>query len=207
VRRSVLATVWPESRAPFAITGIQLSAGQEPILRQQFPIDQLGQEPDLDIRASIINYANVTITRTGDERNPNFDHTVYRMAQPKPISSASRILVADNEPQVRKLFCRKLKSAGYTVSEAGSGGKTLDLLRSTRFDVLVLDLDMPGADGFDVLKVVRSEMPHLRVLVVSVKRELLEAAEWFGAVAAIDKVSAPERLVTTVSRLSGDSLR
>jgi CheY-like chemotaxis protein len=129
------------------------------------------------------------------------------MAQPKPISSASRILVADNEPQVRKLFSRKLKSAGYTVSEAGSGGKTLDLLRSTRFDVLVLDLDMPGADGFDVLKVVRSEMPHLRVLVVSVKRELLEAAEWFGAVAAIDKVSAPERLVMTVSRLSGDSLR
>jgi two-component system OmpR family response regulator len=120
-------------------------------------------------------------------------------------SSTPRILVADNEPQVRKLFVRKLKSAGYAVSEAGSGRKTLDLLHSTRFDVLVLDLDISGDDSFDVLKVVRSDMPHIRVLVISAKHELLEAAEWFGAVAAIDKVSAPDRLVMTVRLLLGDS--
>jgi two-component system OmpR family response regulator len=129
------------------------------------------------------------------------------MPQPKPTPSATRILVADNEPQVCRLFARKLRLAGYAVSEAGSGTKALDLLRSARFDVLVLDLDMPGADSFDVLKEVRSEMPHLRVLAVSVRRELLEAAEWFGAVSAIDKVSAPDRLVMTVKRLAGDSTR
>jgi DNA-binding NarL/FixJ family response regulator len=68
-----------------------------------------------------------------------------------------------------------------------------------------LDLDMPSADGFEVLKAVRSEMPHLRVLVISMKCEFLEAAAWFGAVAAIDKPSAPDRLVMTVRRLLGDS--
>ena len=208
----------------------RVSAAMRPILRQEFPIDpcgNLGQEPrpcgfvrpqfplpktwslgafeHLDIRAFIINYADATITRTGDEGNPNLRHTVYRMAQPKPTSSTSRILLADNEPQVRKIFARKLKSAGCAVSEAGSGRKTLDLLRSTHFDVLVLDLDMPSADGFEVLKAVRSEMPHLRVLVISMKREFLEAAAWFGAVAAIDKPSAPDRLVMTVRRLLGDS--
>jgi len=130
---------------------------------------------------------------------------VYRVAQPKMIPSTARILVANNEPQVRTLFARKLKLAGYAVSEAGSGRKTLDLLRGARFDVLVLDLDIPGADSFEVLKIVRSDMPHLRVLVISAKRELLEAAEWFGAVAAIDKVSAPDRLLTTVRLLLGDS--
>ena len=160
----------------------------------------------LDLRVSIINYFDSTITKTGDERNPHLHHTVYLMAQPKPTSSASRILVADNEPEVRKEFASKLKSAGYAVAEASSGRKTLDLLHSARFDVLVLDLDMPGADGFDVLKEVRSDMPHLRVLVISVKRDLLEAAEWFGAVAAIDKVSAPDRLVTIVKRLVGDTI-
>jgi two-component system OmpR family response regulator len=99
----------------------------------------------------------------------------------------------------------KLKSAGYTVSEAGSGRKALDVLRSKCFQVLVLDLDMPDTDSFEVLKAVRSEMPHVRVLVISVKHELLEAAEWFGAVAAIEEVSAPDLLVKTVSRLLGES--
>ncbi len=127
------------------------------------------------------------------------------MAQAKATSSIiPRVLVADNQPQVRKLLVGKLKSAGYTVGEAGSGPKTLDVLRSTRFQVLVLDLDMPGADGFDVLKAVRSDMPHLRVLVISVRRELLQAAEWFGAVAAIEKVSAPGLLVKAVGRLMGE---
>jgi DNA-binding NtrC family response regulator len=131
-------------------------------------------------------------------------HTVYRMAQAKPTSSTSRVLVADNEPQVRRLLVGKLKTAGYTVSEAGSGQKTLEVLRGTCFQVLVLDLDMPDAGSFEVLKAVRSEMPHLRVLVISVKRELLDAAEWFGAVAAIDKVNAPDLLLKTVRRLLGE---
>jgi two-component system response regulator ResD len=129
------------------------------------------------------------------------------MAQPKATTSTSRVLAAANEPEIRKLLVGKLKSAGYTVSEAASGRKTLDVLHTKRFQVLVLDLDMPGADGFDVLKAVRSEMPHLRVLVISVRSELLAAAEWFGAVAAIDKVSTPDLLVKTVRRLLGESLK
>jgi CheY-like chemotaxis protein len=127
------------------------------------------------------------------------------MAQPKATLSISRVLVADDSLAVRRRLVGKLKAAGYNVSEAGSGRKTLDILRSKCFHVLVLNLDMPGADGFDVLKAVRSEMPHLRVLVISVKHELLEAAEWFGAVAAIDKASASNLLVKTVGRLLGES--
>jgi DNA-binding NtrC family response regulator len=123
----------------------------------------------------------------------------------QPTSSTSRVLVVDDQPQVRKLLAGKLKSAGYTVSEAGSDLQTLDVLRSKCFHVLVLDLDMSDAGGFEVLKTVRSEMPHLRVLVISVQPELLEAAEWFGAVAAVDKVSAPDLLVKTVRRLLGES--
>jgi DNA-binding NtrC family response regulator len=127
------------------------------------------------------------------------------MAQPKATSSISRVLVADSKPQVRRRLVGKLQSAGYTVSEAGSGRKALDTLRTKCFHVLVLDLDMAGGDSFDLLKAVRSEMPHLRVLVISVKHELLDAAEWFGAVAAIDKVKVPDLLVKTVGRLLGES--
>jgi len=127
--------------------------------------------------------------------------------QPKPALTASRILVADDDFQVRRLFATKLKEAGYSVSETSSGRQALDILRSKRFQALVLDLDMPDTDGFDVLKAVRSEMPHLRVLVVSgyMQGQLLRAAEWFGAQGAIDKLSAPDTLIETMHRLLGDS--
>jgi CheY-like chemotaxis protein len=127
------------------------------------------------------------------------------MAEPKPTMITPRVLVADNKPEVRKLLVGKLKSAGYTVSESGSGRKTLNLLRSTFCHVLVLDLDMPGAGGFGMLKLIRAEMPHLRVLVISAKRELLDAAEWFGAAASVEEESAPDLLVRKVKRLLGNS--
>jgi len=95
--------------------------------------------------------------------------------------------------------------AGYAVTESGSCEKTLDLLRGARFDVLVLGIEMSVDGCFDVLKEVRSELPHLRVLAISVRRELLEAAQWFGAAAVIDKASAPDRLLMTVKRLLGDT--
>jgi CheY-like chemotaxis protein len=163
------------------------------------------QRLDGNIRVSIINCADSTITQTGDERNPKLHHTKLPTGSTEMISSTARVLVANNEPQVRKLFVRKLKLAGYVVSEASTGRKTLEVLQSARFDVLVLDLDIPGDDSLDVLKVVRADMPHLRVLVISSRRQLLEAAGWFGAVAAIDKVGAPDRLVTMVKLLVGDS--
>src|SRR5947209_611255 len=100
------------------------------------------------------------------------------MTARRPVRPA-RILVADDDPQVRKLFARKLRSAGYSVTEAKTGDETLATLRHSRFRLVVLDLDMPGTDGFEVLKTARTEWPHLRVLVVSgfMKGALLEAAE------------------------------
>jgi len=120
--------------------------------------------------------------------------------------SITRILVADGDPHVRRLFARKLRYAGYQVNAVKSGGEALRLLRAMCYRLLVLNLDMPGIDGFDVLKAVRSELPHVQVLVVSGYRQsaLLEAAEFLGARLALDKASAPRLLVETARRLLGD---
>jgi CheY-like chemotaxis protein len=118
----------------------------------------------------------------------------------------SSILVADDDPQVRQLFVKQLIAAGYEVHAAKSGEHTLAALRAAVFDLLVLDLNMPGTDGFEVLKQVRIEFPHIRVLVISgyMKGALLEAAEWFGAAATLEKGAAPEQLLQNVKRLLGD---
>jgi len=119
----------------------------------------------------------------------------------------SRILVAEDQPRMRKLFARKLRSAGYLVSETNSGEEAISLLRDLRARLLVLDLDIPDTDGFGVLRTVRSHFPHLQVLVVSGYKQgvLLEAAECLGARSTLKKTSAPQMLVGEARKLLGDA--
>jgi two-component system OmpR family response regulator len=100
-----------------------------------------------------------------------------------------------------------LQTVGYAVKGVDSGEAILKALHSSRFDLLVLDLDMPDLDGFAVLKQVRSELPHIRVLVVSefLQGALLEAATWFGAASTMTKAMAIRTLVEETRRLLGDA--
>jgi CheY-like chemotaxis protein len=90
---------------------------------------------------------------------------------------------------------------------AGSGRATLEELRAGWFDLLILDLDMPDLDGFDVLRIVRHEMPHVRVLVVSgyMQGKLLEAAHCLGADRTLDKIKAPRLLLPITKKLLGEA--
>jgi CheY-like chemotaxis protein len=77
------------------------------------------------------------------------------------------ILLVDDEPEVLQLFARMLSSAenGYRVLRAKSGQRALSLLRERRPDVMLLDLIMPGIDGFEVLWE-KSQDPNVREIPV-----------------------------------------
>jgi len=115
----------------------------------------------------------------------------------------SRILLADDDPQVRRLFARRLRNAGYSVHEAKSGSEALSLLKNMRVHLLILDLAMPDKDGFEVLKVVKEEHPSVPVLVISgyMDGALLEAAECLGAAVSLDKARAGRMLLPTVRKI------
>src|ERR1039458_6093382 len=100
------------------------------------------------------------------------------------------ILVVDDDPQVRKLFDQVLNKAGYSVYGACNGLEAKALIQRVHFDVIILDLNMPEMDGFEVLTFARSEMPDLKIIVVSgfMQGVLLNAAKLFGAVATMDKL-------------------
>lgn len=66
-----------------------------------------------------------------------------------------RILLADDDPQIRQILHRKLSAQHADVVECADGKQALQALRSEKFDAILLDLKMPNADGYAVLDEVR----------------------------------------------------
>jgi CheY-like chemotaxis protein len=111
-----------------------------------------------------------------------------------------RIVVADDEEQVRRLFTKMLEAAGYAVTAVDSGVAAFRILQTEPVDLLVLDLSMPPPDGFELLKQLHTHKPGLKILVISgmLQGNLLKAAEIVGATATLSKVDAPSGLVPLV---------
>lgn len=116
-----------------------------------------------------------------------------------------KVLVADDHPVVREGLKSILATAPDILlgGEARNGQEVLDALASEEWDALVLDLSMPGKDGFSVLKDVRRDYPRLPVLVLSVHPEdqlgvrVIKA----GAAGYLAKESAPKELLNAVRRV------
>ncbi len=79
------------------------------------------------------------------------------------------VLIVDDEAALRQLLETSLTRKGYTVTTARDGLEAIDLLGrgERKFDVILLDLNMPGATGIEVLKVLKVTQPHVKVLVLT----------------------------------------
>ena len=83
-----------------------------------------------------------------------------------------RILVVEDEKLLCDGIAEDLELEKYTVERCYDGAEAYDLLLSESFDLLILDLNLPGMDGLDLLRAVRAEQPELRVLILSARAEL-----------------------------------
>ena len=83
-----------------------------------------------------------------------------------------RILVVEDEKLLCNGIAEDLELEKYTVERCYDGAEAYDLLLSESFDLLILDLNLPGMDGLDLLRAVRAEHPELRVLILSARAEL-----------------------------------
>lgn len=72
------------------------------------------------------------------------------------VSATARILIADDEPNIRRLLRVLLERVGYTVAEVKDGGEAWRKLQAEPFDLLITDLMMPELDGFQLLKLINS---------------------------------------------------
>ena len=78
------------------------------------------------------------------------------------------ILVADDEKEIRELLRLYLENSGYKVVEAADGQQALDVLRSEKIDLCLLDIMMPKVDGYHVLQELRKES-NIPVMILSAK--------------------------------------
>jgi len=116
-----------------------------------------------------------------------------------------RILIADDHAVVREGVKRLLAAVdnGLVVGEASNGQELLAKSAAETWDVVLLDISMPGRNGLDVLRQLKSTCPLLPILVFSMHPEQQYAMRAFksGAAGYLTKESIPEELVTAIHKV------
>jgi two-component system sensor histidine kinase RpfC len=117
--------------------------------------------------------------------------------------SALRVLVAEDNPVNRRVTARLLERAGFQATLVESGEDALDALAETDFDAVLLDINMPGISGLDVVKLYRMgamDQPRIPILALSADAtvETKEAALAAGIDVYLTKPVEPGRLIATI---------
>lgn len=116
----------------------------------------------------------------------------------------TRILIADDHTIVRKGLKQILSEGMRNVEfgESSNASETLELIKK-KFDLLILDLSMPGRSGIDLLKDIKVQSPKIPILVLSMYPEDQYALRVIkaGAMGYLTKDSAPEELVNAVAKI------
>lgn len=81
------------------------------------------------------------------------------------------ILIVEDEESIRRFIKINLERAGYIVREAGSGEEGIEIARRENIDILVLDIMLPGMDGFETCKILREEFPSLGIIMLTAKTQ------------------------------------
>jgi len=117
-----------------------------------------------------------------------------------------RILIADDHPIVREGYKKILMSQPDmdVTGEAGNGQEVLDLIQKKDFDLILLDISMPGRSGLEILKELKGQKPHLPVMILSIYPEEQYAVRAFrdGASGYLTKASTPKELISAIRKVS-----
>jgi len=82
-----------------------------------------------------------------------------------------KVLVVEDEESIRKFIKINLDRAGYTVLEAPTGEEGLEIAGKEAIDIVVLDVMLPGIDGFEVCRSLRKDYPHLGIIMLTAKSQ------------------------------------
>jgi len=111
-----------------------------------------------------------------------------------------RVLVVDDEPAIRRALRPPLVELGFQVSDASRGEEALQVLRAAAYDVVLLDINMPGIGGIETLRRIRMFAPRLPVLMLTVRDQEEDKVEALD-MGADDYVTKPFSTRELVARI------
>ena len=122
------------------------------------------------------------------------------------MSTAARVLVADDEEGIREFLAESLEKEGHEIVQAADGAEALSLARAEPFDVIVTDLKMPKLDGMSLVRTLRTEQPDVEIIVLTAFGDVATAVEAMklGVFDYLQKpVSSPSAVRELVKRALG----
>src|SRR6185295_8539897 len=116
------------------------------------------------------------------------------------MSQPARVLTVDDEASIRLTLTAMLRRAGYDVSSAESGEEAVALLERQSFDLLLVDLKMPGMDGMQVVAAARQRQPDIAIIVLTGHGSLDTAVEGLhqGIFDYVLKTTEPAQVIERV---------
>ena len=106
------------------------------------------------------------------------------------MSDNNRILVVDDDETVRRSYLRSLQSVSCEVESASNGEEALQTMEQNPFDVVLLDMRMPGLDGLTVLRTIKQKWPDSEVVIIT-GYPTVDSAKEAVRLGAYDYVSKP----------------
>ncbi|HEY1342028.1 MAG TPA: response regulator [Bryobacteraceae bacterium] len=123
--------------------------------------------------------------------------------RPAPANGRVQVVIADDDPTVLALVRTSLQNFGMDCHTATDGRSAIDAIRRARPQAAVLDVNMPGMDGYEVLAAIRSEELPIRVLLLTARQQESDVIRGFtlGADDYVVKPFSPMELVARLKRL------
>jgi two-component system KDP operon response regulator KdpE len=110
------------------------------------------------------------------------------------------VLIVDDEPPLRKVLHTTLAARGFSVDEANSGERAVEIIREENFDLVLLDINMPGMGGLEACRRIRSLVPGVAIVMVTVRDAEADIVQALEA-GADDYITKPFRFGELVARL------
>ncbi|HMF66458.1 MAG TPA: response regulator [Phyllobacterium sp.] len=135
---------------------------------------------------------------------PLVQETPRQMEVPDGVPMRGTVLIIDDEARARKAISEAVRSAGFGVVEAASGEEGMAKMRKSRPDAIILDVIMPGQDGWSVLREIKSDkaLRDIPVILATVVADR-EMGLAFGAADHLIKPIDPQQLIATLNAVAG----
>ena len=88
-----------------------------------------------------------------------------------------RLLIVEDEKQICDMVAKSLYDAGYEVDTCYDGEEALEGILSEEYDLIVLDLNLPGMDGMEILKELRQKNEETKVIILSARGQIADKVE------------------------------